>query len=647
MVEIEKNITLEEYKQNILEWIEESKNTVEKGLKVVEWGLETKFEQIDFENNENYYVIQGGSDGGIDAALFVPSDEENQQNTWYVIQGKHNTAFEEKYVDSEVLHFAKGLLGINDKLNQNVKPVFEKLKTFIKIANESDKIIFVFATTKEKIKNELYSYIETIEENLILYLKKELLKQNINMKCNIDIQIFSLEDAYNIISKEPKSINRYVIPIQIKAEQLSHDFYAGTISLYNLYQFMRDYKNKSHNLELLFEKNVRRFFGVTNRINKKIHDTILSYDEVRNFGLYNNGITFIVDDIREENGKFILTNPNIVNGCQTSNSIYTALESRLNAGIPIDMSNNLELTNWKTSIQDTHVLLKIVSLKQYQTEKEKEKITRLITQYSNTQTKVNSIDLTFLEEKINKIILDTNQKYTIYIDAKRGMKVSKQDIEEKYNNAYIQYIDVAQAYAAIYFGEPGGAMSTKSRVAIGGQYYEKICDTLTPTRLFTAYHIIKTGDALGYGRSGFGWGKDAGHKQTRFIFYYTIKKVLDKLIRLSEFVDKTDKDLFTIIYLNLVDSEEIKIMLMLADAITIKYQSPQEQYNMYEDYKISSADYNVDRNAALKNSELCKGLNYNNRLDLMFSAYEEFHSEELQQLKNKIEEIIKEETEKF
>lgn len=77
----------------------------------------------------------------------------------------------------------------------------------------------------------------------------------------------------------------------------------------------------------LFDDNVRDSQGYS-AVNQEILSTLREYPE--RFVLYNNGITVVCQEVRTENGKHILENPQIVNGCQTCNMIYQAYRKGVN-----------------------------------------------------------------------------------------------------------------------------------------------------------------------------------------------------------------------------------------------------------------------------------------------------------------------------
>ena len=77
----------------------------------------------------------------------------------------------------------------------------------------------------------------------------------------------------------------------------------------------------------IFERNIREYLG-TNPVNNGIVETLKSKSERKNFMYYNNGVTIVCEKIKTD---YIdtssqlrvlpLVNPQIVNGCQTVNSI--------------------------------------------------------------------------------------------------------------------------------------------------------------------------------------------------------------------------------------------------------------------------------------------------------------------------------------
>ena len=134
----------------------------------------------------------------------------------------------------------------------------------------------------------------------------------------------------------------------------------------------------------LFEKNIREYLG-NKGINKRIYQTLKSDQERKNFFYYNNGITIICSKMGTPKQKlsqkgtnigisFDIDNPQIVNGCQTVNSIFSALKEYDEEDI-------------ETIFKDTLVMVKILQIDS--TDSEQQKLSKNIVTYNNSQ---NSLD---------------------------------------------------------------------------------------------------------------------------------------------------------------------------------------------------------------------------------------------------------------
>lgn len=77
----------------------------------------------------------------------------------------------------------------------------------------------------------------------------------------------------------------------------------------------------------MFDDNVRDSQGYS-AVNQEISATLKEHPD--RFVLFNNGITIVCKKATTENGKYVLENPQIVNGCQTCNMIYQAYRRGVN-----------------------------------------------------------------------------------------------------------------------------------------------------------------------------------------------------------------------------------------------------------------------------------------------------------------------------
>lgn len=77
--------------------------------------------------------------------------------------------------------------------------------------------------------------------------------------------------------------------------------------------------------DLLFDRNVRLFLGTRKgSVNAGISDTLQDPQQRGNFWAYNNGITVICDAYQIEDGRIVMNNFSIINGCQTTVSLASA-----------------------------------------------------------------------------------------------------------------------------------------------------------------------------------------------------------------------------------------------------------------------------------------------------------------------------------
>ncbi|WHX66061.1 AIPR family protein [Peribacillus frigoritolerans] len=96
--------------------------------------------------------------------------------------------------------------------------------------------------------------------------------------------------------------------------------YFGLVEIEEYMKLLLDEETKG--VKNVFDDNIRDYLGIdNNEVNKNMHDRLLG-NESQLFGILNNGITIVTDEIKPVGEKFTLHNYQIVNGCQTSNVIF-------------------------------------------------------------------------------------------------------------------------------------------------------------------------------------------------------------------------------------------------------------------------------------------------------------------------------------
>lgn len=114
----------------------------------------------------------------------------------------------------------------------------------------------------------------------------------------------------------------------------------------------------------LFYDNVRDFQG-NNPVNREIKQTLQNAEGQQRFAVLNNGVTVVTRGLRTTGNKFVVTDYQIVNGCQTSHVLFDARD---------DLSD------------DTYVPLKVIST-------DDEDIINAVITATNRQTQVTADDL--------------------------------------------------------------------------------------------------------------------------------------------------------------------------------------------------------------------------------------------------------------
>ncbi|HCW08957.1 MAG TPA: hypothetical protein DGG95_16500 [Cytophagales bacterium] len=112
-------------------------------------------------------------------------------------------------------------------------------------------------------------------------------------------------------------------PLNISEKNIDTTGFAGFVNGNELMKALIDLDGnfKSH----LTEGNVRYFLGEDKKINSSIIDTAIDETKASNFWAMNNGLTIIGESIAPLDAKgYSISNPQIVNGCQTIHCLYSA-----------------------------------------------------------------------------------------------------------------------------------------------------------------------------------------------------------------------------------------------------------------------------------------------------------------------------------
>ncbi|MDD3027313.1 MAG: AIPR family protein [Erysipelotrichaceae bacterium] len=115
------------------------------------------------------------------------------------------------------------------------------------------------------------------------------------------------------------------------------DIDSGYYGVIPFSEFKKIIIDDNGNIKNVFDDNIRDFLGSDNDVNDSMTKTLSDKESILNFGLLNNGVTIVSEELGQTGELFTMTNYQIVNGCQTSHILYQnrEIEGIDNVCIPI------------------------------------------------------------------------------------------------------------------------------------------------------------------------------------------------------------------------------------------------------------------------------------------------------------------------
>ena len=213
------------------------------------------------------------------------------------------------------MKFYNTLTSILKRKNNYPKNIAECIHAFDKKSQQHKNITlkasFYFCTQKTE------SEIKTLEYNW-----KDKIKTNEeNIREFIEIKTYLIGSEF--IRKIYESNRTGQVSISIPKNNLisiSNKCFIGYLDALSLLQSISLENNQLRTLNNnVFEDNIRLFLGNTD-INSNIQNTATTKDS--DFYLYNNGITIINSEYKNNTNDYIFYSVRIINGCQTINSLF-------------------------------------------------------------------------------------------------------------------------------------------------------------------------------------------------------------------------------------------------------------------------------------------------------------------------------------
>ncbi|MCU0438538.1 MAG: AIPR family protein [Raineya sp.] len=214
--------------------------------------------------------------------------------------------------------------------------------------------IFNLAINDPEYKIWLHLYItnETINSDCEILFKDFNKSEKPKNGAEIRAKYFTIKDIYELyygetfkddinfeftLSTINKATSLNIRPDEYNLSGMSKAHYILT-PINQIYYMYKEAQVKKYPI---FEENIREYLGKTS-INNGIIKTLKDKHDRENFFYYNNGITIIGKKTETESGgKFsvTITKPQIVNGCQTVNTIFEVLNDYNKNDIDKEFSN--------------------------------------------------------------------------------------------------------------------------------------------------------------------------------------------------------------------------------------------------------------------------------------------------------------------
>lgn len=286
---------------------------------------------LSYEEIENG-LTGSGLDGGCDGIyIFINGDlikEDNSISEKYkkdikleliILQAKNTTSFKEdailkwKTISKNLLELSNNSWDFQGRYNAEVLNSFEVFRdTYIKLIRKKIKlkINYVYISKGIEVHPNVFAQAEELKSDI----KK--LYPNPNVTMNVDfVNADKLMELISTQSNNDYSLKLKETPITIDSRQ----DYVSLVSLPEYFNFITN--ERSELIKHIFESNVRDYQGHT-AVNSEIQETLQSHD-LEDFWWLNNGVTIIASEATLVTGKeIIISEPEIVNGLQTSTEIY-------------------------------------------------------------------------------------------------------------------------------------------------------------------------------------------------------------------------------------------------------------------------------------------------------------------------------------
>lgn len=233
-----------------------------------------------------------------------------------------------------------------------------------------------FAEFKSRLENSIITHFRIcfVSYNKGIVANRSIVESNAeafrqDTGSELEIVYHDRDAIANIYEK----INRKnSISVSLKYKQMQPAYNVQTRKIDSFVGFVNGkelVQSISNNIATIFDENIR-LYEYGSSVNNGINRTATSTDQADMFYFYNNGIVFICDQAQNSpaSNEIFLTGASVVNGCQTLNTLYNAVQKgKLNDSVYIlvrvisiaDYGERMRITeflNSQTPIRDSYFI---------------------------------------------------------------------------------------------------------------------------------------------------------------------------------------------------------------------------------------------------------------------------------------------------
>ena len=417
-------------------------------------------------------MVGGGKDGGVDCiyvfvnGLLIEEDTEAPSITQdininvIVGQAKNSTSYSEEVINkfdafsSDVFDLTVDLGSLKDVYNVDLLNAVEQFRSLW-----SDK--YVRHDPKLNI-SFLYGSRAKCNPNDNIRRKAGNLEDNVGALfsgAECKVEFLGASELWKLVKQRPKT--NFELKLAEPAIQMNNSkSLVALVKLADYFQFMIDENREL--MQHIFESNVRHYQGRSNTVNEQIRVTLQEPDQ-EDFWWLNNGVTIVTTRLLfSSKFQIQIENPEIVNGLQTSEEIYSYFSAY--NGDPESESAN----------EHRSVLVRVIVIED---ESSRDNIIRA----TNHQTPI-PLESLKSTEKIHRDIEHHLKRSNIYYDRRKNYW----KLQSKPVSQILTIKKLAQAIQSIVRYDPRTAKSNPSLIFKDGneEQYRKVFTEDYPIELY-------------------------------------------------------------------------------------------------------------------------------------------------------------------